>query len=264
MLLEEIHSGFKNLPRRMLLYGTHKIGKSTFANGARNTIFIPTEEGLNNIDCNSFNLCTSYNDCLEAISELYTKKHQYETVAIDTLDSLEPLIFKDVCNEKGISNIEDILYSKGYVFALSRWSEILEGLEGLRNDRNMTIILIAHTRVEKFKNPETESYDRYVPRIHKWASELICDWVDEIFFATYQVNTRKLDEGFNQKRALPIADGNPIIKTKEMPAFIAGNRLNLPDQLNLNWQEYEKHLNREPKIKTTELDTRKLHGSPKL
>ena len=38
-------------PPRILLYAPHGIGKTTFGAGAPKPIFIPTEDGLNDIDC---------------------------------------------------------------------------------------------------------------------------------------------------------------------------------------------------------------------
>jgi len=49
---------------------------------------------------------------------------------------------------------------------------------------------IAHARIERFENPETDAYDRYSPRLNKHASALIQEWCDEVLFATYKVHTR--------------------------------------------------------------------------
>ena len=58
--LEKIHTGKK--PPRIMLYGTEGIGKSTFAAQAPSPIFLPTEDGLGEIDCASFPLCKKYTD----------------------------------------------------------------------------------------------------------------------------------------------------------------------------------------------------------
>ena len=46
-------------PPRIVLYGTHGIGKSTFAAQAPNPVFIPTEEGLDAINATAFPVCLS-------------------------------------------------------------------------------------------------------------------------------------------------------------------------------------------------------------
>ncbi|MCL2120125.1 MAG: ATP-binding protein [Planctomycetaceae bacterium] len=45
-LLQKIHTGKKQQPPRLLIYGSEGVGKSTLAAKAPNPIFIPTEDGL--------------------------------------------------------------------------------------------------------------------------------------------------------------------------------------------------------------------------
>ena len=168
-LIERIESGVAPKPRRTLIYGVHGVGKSTFGAMAEQPIFITTEEGANDIDCDRFPLATRYADVLESLSSLYTDEHDYQTVVIDSLDWLERLIWAEVCAKRGVESVEDIGYGKAYVFALTQWREVLSGLDALRNERGMSVILIAHAAIEKFANTETDTYDRYAPRLQKLA-----------------------------------------------------------------------------------------------
>lgn len=237
-LLEQVKSGRSPAPRRAMLYGTHGIGKSTFASQADKPVFIQTEDGLGEIDCAKFPLTTTFEDGLKALSELYTEKHSYRTVVVDSLDWLERLIWADVCRKRNVESIEDIGYAKGYTFGLTQWRQFLEGLSALRRDKGMTVVLIAHARIERFENPETETYDRYVPRLHKLASAVVQEWCDEILFASYKVHTKQTEDGFNRKRAQGLGTGERVIRTTERPAHVAKNRLNLPDELPLDWNAY--------------------------
>ncbi|TET34883.1 MAG: ATP-binding protein [Planctomycetota bacterium] len=184
-LLGQIQKGREPRPRRVMLYGTHGIGKSTFGSMSQKPIFLQTEDGLGEIDCEKFPIAETFDQVMATLSELYSEKHSYRTVVIDSLDWLERLIWADVCQKRMIESIEDIGYAKGYTFALTQWREFLEGLTALRNERGMMVILIAHAKIERFENPETESYDRYVPRLHKLASAVVQEWCDEVLFATY-------------------------------------------------------------------------------
>jgi len=242
-LLQQVQSGRRQAPRRVMLYGTHGIGKSTFGAMAPRPIFIQTEDGLGEIDCDRFPLTQSFEQAVQALAELYTAEHDYRTVVVDSLDWLERLIHAEICRKRGVGNIEDIGYSKGYTYALTEWREVLDGLDALRNDRGMTVVLLAHARIERFENPETETYDRYVPRMHKLASALIQEWSDEVLFATYRVHTKLHDEGFGKKKAKGIGTGERIIRTTERPAHMAKNRLNLPDEIPLDWNEYAQFIN---------------------
>jgi AAA domain len=241
-LLERVTSGRSPAPRRVMLYGTQGIGKSTFAANAPKPVFIQTEDGLGEIDCDKFPVAETFDTAMRALSELYTEKHPYRTVVIDSLDWMERLIWSEVCRKKNVTSIEDIGYAKGYVFALTQWRELIEGLSALRSDRGMSVVLIAHARIERFENPETEAYDRYVPRLHKLAAAVVQEWCDEVLFATYKVYTRQTDEGFDRKRTQGLGTGERVIRTEERPAHVAKNRLGLPEELPLDWNAYAHYM----------------------
>jgi len=251
-LIERIESGVAVRPRRTLIYGVHGVGKSTFGAMAEKPIFIQTEDGLSDIKCDRLPLATSYAAVLAALGELYTQEHDYKTVVIDSLDWLERLIWAEVCAKRGVESIEDIGYAKGYVFALTQWREVLSGLDALRNERGMSVILIAHANIEKFNNPETDAYDRYAPRLQKHASALVQEWCDEVLFATYRVHTKSTEEGFGRKRAVGLGTGERVLRTTERPAHVAKNRLNLPDEMPLDHRAYTAFVRGENPIAASE------------
>jgi hypothetical protein len=241
-LMNQITKGRKPKPRRVMLYGTHGIGKSTFGAMAESPIFIPTEDGLGDIECESFPLARSLGDVMAALETLYSGDHNYKSVVIDSLDWLERLIWQEVCEDEQAPSIEKIGYAKGYAFAIEKWRTVLGALDALRSDRGMTVIVIAHAKIEKFENPETVPYDRYSPRLHKLASALVQEWADEVLFATYKVLTVKVDEGFNKAKHNGVGTGERIVRTVERPAHVAKNRLNLPEELPLDYRVFAAHV----------------------
>ncbi len=240
--LSSILTGAKPGPRRILLAGVAGVGKSSWASCAPSPIFIQTEDGLGTIDCHKFPVAQSFAEVMNALAALYQEDHPYRTVVIDSLDWLERLIHAEVCKSRQVATIEDIPYGRGYSFALQHWRDFLDGLGGLRDQRGMTVILIAHTKIERFENPETDPYDRYVPRLHKTAAAMVTEWCDEVLFATYKVFTKATDEGFNQKRIQGLGSGERILRTTERPSHLAKNRLGLPDELPLAWADFARHL----------------------
>lgn len=240
-LLAHVTSGTQQRPRRIMLYGVHGIGKSTFGASAPNAVFIQTEDGLANIDCARFPLAESFSDVMTALMELYSEPHGFPTVIIDSLDWLERLIWAHVCRTRNKDGIEDFGYGKGYTYALDPWKEVLDGLGALRIERGMTVILLAHAKIERFENPETDAYDRYSPRLHKHASAMIQEWCDEVLFATYKVHTKQTDEGFDRTRTRGIGTGDRIVRTAERPAHVAKNRLGLPEELPLDYPAYARY-----------------------
>src|SRR5690606_11076180 len=154
---------------RVMLYGTHGIGKSTFGAMADRPIFVPTEDGLGDIDCEWFPLARCLGDVMAALESLYTSEHEHRTVVIASLDWLERLIWSEVCDDQRVDNIEKIGYAKGYTCPIDKCRTVLGALDALRSDRGMTVVLIAHANIVKYENPETVPYDLYSPRLHKLA-----------------------------------------------------------------------------------------------
>ncbi len=91
MALDRIQRGRRHSPPRLMIYGTEGIGKSTTASKAPKPIFIPTEDGLDQIDCDSFPLAKTLADVDASLQTLIGERHDYESVAIDSLDWLERL-----------------------------------------------------------------------------------------------------------------------------------------------------------------------------
>lgn len=236
-----ILSGKVVAPRRIMMYGLQGIGKSTFGAMAPKPIFIQTEDGLGDIECDKFPLSLTYLSVMQNMESLYTEEHPYKTVVIDSLDWLEKLIWADVCKRRNVDNIESIEFQKGYLFAITQWREILAALTALRDEKGMSCILVAHSQIKRFDNPETESYDRYTPNLHKAAAAVIQEWCDEVLFATYKVYTKESGTGF-KKTSKGIGGDDRVIRTTERPAHSAKNRLGLPDELPLDWNEYAKYL----------------------
>lgn len=243
-VMDQIHTGKRLAPPRILLYGVEGVGKSTFAAQAPNPIFIQTEDGLGEIDCASFPLAKQLTQVERCLKALATEPHEFRTVVIDSCDWLEQLIWDDLCRVNGAATIEKIDggFGKGYIAALRFWRELIDTMDILHKQRNMGIILIAHAKVERFEDPESTAYDRYLPRLHKLANAAITEWVDAILFATRKFRTETEKVGFGKERSIAVsvgADGGQrIIRTVGGPACIAKNRYNLPYELHLSWDAF--------------------------
>ena len=221
-------------PPRMLIYGVQGVGKSTFCNGAPNPIFICTEDGLGNIDATSFPLCRSFQDVLNCLDTLLNEPHDFQTVVVDSLDWLEPMLWKAVAQQEGKASIEDFGYGKGYVIALDAWAYFLQQLNRLRDEKGMIVILTGHADVKRFDDPDKGSYNRYNIKLHTRAGEKVMEDMDCVFFANYQVVMKTDEVGFNQKKNRALGNGQRLVYTQERPAYVAKNRYNLPDFISLD------------------------------
>ena len=229
-------------PPRLVVYGTHGVGKTTFAAGAPKPIVLPTEEGLGNLKVDHFPLLTSYDDVMGAIGILYQEKHDFETVVIDSADWLEPLVWVETCRKHSKADIEEFGYGKGYLHALDQWRELFDGLNALRAERGMAVMFLAHTEIKRFDSPDTEPYDRYQIKLQTRARALIEEWADAVMFANFKTFTTKADVGFNKSVTRGVGQGERKLYTEERPAYTAKNRYSLPPELDFTWQDFEKAL----------------------
>lgn len=236
-LIGTVKSGREPQPPRLTVYGPEGVGKSTFAASAPNPVFIQTEDGLSEIDTAKFPLCTTYDDVIQQLKAVRDEEHDFQTLALDSLDWLERLIWDRVCADFGVRSIEkaDGGFGKGFSYALTYWREVVKLLNEIRAKRQMAIILVAHSKVERFEDPEHPAYDRYQPRLHKAANSLICEWADAVLFAT-----RRMRIDSNTGRAAPVgADGGErVLRTNGSPAFNAKNRYSLPMEMPLSWSAF--------------------------
>ncbi len=225
-------------PPRIIIFGDPGIGKSTFAASAPNPIFIQTEDGLGTLSVPAFPLASSYEDVLGAIGALYEEDHEYQTLVIDSLDWLEPLVWGRTCRELGVNSIEAPGYGKGYVEAARFWHEFFRGITALRDARNMTVIMTAHSQIIRVEDPMLASYDRHDLKLHKRASALAEEYSDCILFATHDVRMIGEQQKFaKEKRMRAVADGR-VMHTVGQPAFLAKNRYGLSSPLPLSWQAF--------------------------
>lgn len=226
---------------KIVIAGPGKIGKTTFASMAPNAIGILTEDGADSVDADAFPLATTLSEVYEAISTLINEPHEFKTVFIDSIDWLEPLVQAHVCQVNGWKNIEAPGFGKGYIAAAEEWRTLLSGLEALRAQRNMGIILIAHDKVKRIEDPMTEGYDSHVLKLNDRASALVLEWADVIGFCGYRVFTTKTDAGFGNKETKATTTGERLLHVEPHPAHCGGNRFGLTN-MPLDWTAFSSAL----------------------
>lgn len=244
MSISSVVSGRLQQPLRVLLYGTEGIGKSTFGASAPAPAFIGAEDGTAHLDVKRLcpldaegrPLAMTWQDILDAVRVLTEDRHDYRTVVLDTVDWAEPLLWQHICERDSVGSIEDYGYGKGYTAALDEWRVFLAALEVLRARRRMHIVLLAHSWIRPFKNPEGEDFDRYEMKIHLKAAGLLKEWSDCVLFANYETHAVK---DTKTKRVRGVDTGARMLYTQRRAAYDAKNRYDLPEKLPLSWPEFE-------------------------
>lgn len=218
-----------------MVYGVEGVGKSTLGADAPSSVFIAPEDGVAHLDVASFPGLESFQDALDAVRVLTDEPHDYRTAVIDTLDWLEPLVWQTICRREGWDNIESPGYSKGHNITPDEWRKLIAALEVMQAKRGLDVILLAHSHIKQFSNPEGNDYSRFEPKLHKFAAAICKEWSKNVLFACFEEFAVKKKGDIKAKGS---STGRRVLKTERTAAYDAKNRCNLPPELPLSYAAY--------------------------
>jgi hypothetical protein len=239
--LNDIQKGTKKMPRKVIIYGPPKLGKSTLAGSAKNAIMIPTEDRVSHIDCDKTPVMSSYWEILDVFDSLLNENNIYKTIIIDTADWLEPLIHDatvEILNEnspsdKKIKSITDdhskeTSFARGLKYhAVESWKKFLKRCDIMR-DNGFNIIILAHDQVIKVDPPNGDSYDKSVMKIDKHALAVLEEWADVIAYYDKNVLVKQTGDGIKKKGKAVSGKQRVLHLSGDSPAMISGNSFGLP------------------------------------
>ena len=224
-----------------VIAGPPGIGKSTLAKKA-GALFLPTERGLDQIGADRLPLPKTYLEFKRSVQWFATEQDEYKTLAIDTIDGLEQLIWDEVCEEKQVSSIEQPDYGAGYVAAQTKWRKLLLKFQEMSEER-FNILLLSHMHIKTFNDPaQPDPYDVYRIKLNDKSAAIIKERVDNIMFAAYDVTPVKDGEPGRKNKASArlLHSGNRILITRASTGYPeAKNRFDFPDEMPLDWDALE-------------------------
>lgn len=237
-LLTRISRGKLVRPIRLLVHGPGGVGKSTFAAGAPDPLFIDTERRTEHLNVKRFEPET-WSEVMPFIGEVLSTR-ACKTLVLDTLDHLEIMLWTHLCKTRGVQSIEDIGggFGKGFLIALAEFQRLAAGLEALRN-AGISTILLAHSATKMYKNPTGDDYEQYAIKLDKRARALFVEKCDAVGFATWG-DFAKLKKG--EARAKAVTTGERVLKFEHHPAFESKAGFPLPDECPLTWEAFSKYL----------------------
>ena len=229
-------------PPRIVVYGDPKVGKSTFSSKTDSPIMIDIEGGSDGISVPRISDVKTLDGFKGFVSALLKDEHEYKTLVIDSLDWLERLVQQSICEEHGKSGIEDFGFGKGYTYVYEKFAKILAYLDRLRDERNMTILFLAHSHIKTHQDPLNDNYDKHTLKLHGKLCDLVTEWCDAVLYATKKIYTVKKEKGFGQTDTKAAGGSERVLICADTPSALAGNRYGLPRELPLEWNEVKTNI----------------------
>ena len=225
-------------PFLITLYGTPGIGKTTFGSKLPKPIILCAESGADQLRVAKRKVVSS-SDIISKLKELKEAEHDFETIVIDSLDALENIIHKEVCDRETVRVITDLAFGAGYAKALAIWKEIIAAIFEARERLN--ICLIAHSMSKSFNDPTKPlPYDRYTMKLNQKVSDLIFEGCDAVMFS--DAEAKVLEQKGSDKGKI-YEKGKHRIWTVPIPGAIAKSRYALPPVLDLDGELFIKLFN---------------------
>jgi hypothetical protein len=241
-----IKTGASGLPNRYALHAVEGWGKTSLAAQFPKPLFLQSrgETGLETLIQNGrlpeiphLPEAETWADLLGMLEWIREHGSEYKTLAIDTMNGMERLCHEHVCRrdfendwtDKGFEG-----YKRGYQVALADWRQALNLLDAIRLERRITILMLFHTKVATFKNPEGPDFDRYQPDAHAGTWSLTHKWADCVLFGNFESHVvgGKMDEKGGRKGKGQ--GGNVrILYSERHAAYDAKNRLGLPSEIEM-------------------------------
>ena len=227
-ILEDVQSGKSPRPIIGVLYGTHGVGKSTFAANTPDHIIIDCENGLGRLDCRRTPYLSSYMVIKEWLDALITDPHEYKTVIIDTLDWMMRRIEEEVTGsgsnltatlnkaQGGYGNGKKVLIN--YVFG-----EVIPTLNKL-SQKGINVIMLAHACQRDVVDADGITVTKTAPDVAQDFVMPFLEWSD--FVGLCRVD-----------------DGTRWIQMVESETVVAKNRLGIEKGIPMEWTALEEAAN---------------------
>lgn len=241
-----IRSGKQKLTLKAIIFGAPKVGKSSFFAKFPLPCFIPLENGLEPLihagtvpeTIARFEKAPTWEVFRSNVEEAFAAE-DIKSIGIDSLTSLEPLLWDYLCRQNGVTSIEQVGggYGKGYTMAAETWKKLLNYLEVKGQETGKHVVFLAHSKNENAVRPdEALVFERAEISLNKNARPAFDAWADltgyayiPILTTTTSVQTSK--QGGMTIKGKAVGQGERMLVLGGKPSIQAGNRLNLPDEI---------------------------------
>lgn len=217
----------KQHPPIIVLHGHEGIGKSTAANQFQNALWCNLENSTYDFDPYMPLTPQTYSEIIELLQALIEQKHDYKTLIIDTIDKLETMMTSYICAKNNWRAITEPAYGKGYGDRSAEFLNFWNLITTLNTQKNMVIVIIAHSQVVKVEDPILPAYDKHTLQLYKTENQFIRREADLVGYC--MIETFTSNDG---TRNLATTAGERQIRVWPNPAYDAKTRrANMPEIL---------------------------------
>lgn len=179
---------------KFLIYGEPGAGKSTFASKFPDALFVPTEPGLNFLECHQITdddgnpkVIRTWDEFCEVVRILCTTQHQFKTIVIDTIDNAFEFCSLHVLKSRKIEHESDEGFGKGWGLIKREFTKVLNFLA----NSGFGIVFISH---EKSSEREENGVKRpFIDNsMSNQAKTYVNGLVDFIFYCYLDDNENRL------------------------------------------------------------------------
>ena len=209
----------------LLIYGSSKIGKTSFAVQAPRTLTCAFELGLNALSGQRYVPIPKWSDFKKVLSQLRKPqaREKYDTIVIDTATWAYGLCEKYILQREGADDIRSIPWGQGLGMVKNEFSEALREITML----GFGIILICHEKEKPtdFRDEEGNAISRVEPDGPRQMREIIDALVDIIGYIGVEFD--------------PVTgESTRYLYTRSTPTIFAGSRYRyLAPKIKFGYQE---------------------------
>lgn len=205
----------------IMLYGTNKIGKSTFCAQAPNALFLATEPGLDHLESYQHPILL-WEDIQNVCKLLKEQTHSFSPIVIDTIDNAYMFCSTYICQKLNIKHPADLPMGKGWGMLNNELYRVLNKLALLGHG----LIMVSHSQIQEIKTKNGSVYNQITPMLPPKARKLLCGLANYILYC--DMESIENEKGETQTRR--------VLRTKPTAQYVAGDRSgNLPETLPLDY-----------------------------
>lgn len=252
-ILNAVSSGASLSGIRMIIAGQEKMGKTTLACNAPNSLLIPLEVGFAGITTAKTPMLQSFPEVQQLVLEITAQaragQFPYRTIVFDSITALERQIHDhviqlDPSSNKGKSKTCTMEsahggFGKAYTMANTMMDNFLKDLDILAVYARINILFTCHVFSSKVIDPTSGEYDSWDLLIHSPKNqktygkrELMTQWADVIGFLYEPMFVVSSDAKGGMVKGVSQNKGR-VLAVSRTPSYTAGNRFRMTGEISI-------------------------------